>query len=292
MKKKLFILSILLIFAGCNKKTSKIEVIPNYDEIYLTEANVDIPARPIGDDEYLKLNDEFKKVIMKIHGNKKGQIMFYPIAYRVYIGKGGNVDKIMNLTDYITGYIMGKHIDINSKLNRNNIYNNQEIITQKIIPIFQKTKFTPAKLGEQFVPFRTDIKAFAVVNKKDQVNLEIVGDFNRKFNFSKFLSESKKDYFIAVEEMPVPIGGLSGIQKKIKYTQAAINSGIEGKIYVLAFINKKGIVAKAKIIKGLGYGLDENALQAVKATRFKPGKQRGKPVNVQVSIPIVFSLKK
>ena len=98
-------------------------------------------------------------------------------------------------------------------------------------------------------------------------------------------------YFVAVEEMPTPIGGLAGIQKRIKYTQIAIRAGIEGKIYVLAFVNKKGIVTKARIIKGLGAGLDESALKAVKATRFRPGKQRGKPVNVQVSIPIVFALR-
>lgn len=103
--------------------------------------------------------------------------------------------------------------------------------------------------------------------------------------------EAEPQYFVAVEEMPTPIGGLIGIQKRIKYTQIAIRAGIEGKIYVLAFVNKKGIVTKARIIKGLGAGLDENALKAVRATRFKPGKQRGKPVNVQVSIPIVFSLR-
>jgi periplasmic protein TonB len=49
-------------------------------------------------------------------------------------------------------------------------------------------------------------------------------------------------------------------------------------------------VTSAKIIKGLGAGLDEAALNAVKETKFKPGKQRGKAVKVQVSIPIVFKL--
>ena len=102
---------------------------------------------------------------------------------------------------------------------------------------------------------------------------------------------AEPQYFVAVEEMPTPIGGLIGIQKRIKYSQIAIRAGIEGKVYVLAFVNKKGIVTKAIIIKGLGAGLDRNALKAVKATRFNPGKQRGKPVNVQVSIPIVFSLR-
>jgi len=103
--------------------------------------------------------------------------------------------------------------------------------------------------------------------------------------------EAEPQYFVAVEEMPTPIGGLAGIQKRIQYSQIAIRAGIEGRIYVLAFVNTEGIVTKATITKGLGAGLDESALEAVKATRFNPGKQRGKPVNVQVSIPISFSLR-
>ena len=51
-----------------------------------------------------------------------------------------------------------------------------------------------------------------------------------------------------------------------------------------------GTVTKANVIKGIGAGCDEAALNAVLKTKFKPGKQRGKPVKVQVSIPVVFKL--
>ena len=37
-------------------------------------------------------------------------------------------------------------------------------------------------------------------------------------------------------------------------------------------------------------GCDEMAVDAVKQTKFNPGKQKGKPVKVQVTIPIVFKL--
>jgi protein TonB len=59
---------------------------------------------------------------------------------------------------------------------------------------------------------------------------------------------------------------------------------------VLAFVDETGRVTGAKIIKGIGAGCDEAALDAVRQTQFKPGKQRGTPVKVQVSIPIVFKL--
>ncbi|MCH7772895.1 MAG: energy transducer TonB [Bacteroidetes bacterium] len=103
--------------------------------------------------------------------------------------------------------------------------------------------------------------------------------------------EEEPTYFVAVEEMPSPIGGIKAIQEKIVYPEIAKRAGVEGKVYVLAFVNEQGEVTKAQVIKGIGAGCDEAALNAVLKTRFTPGKQRGKPVKVQVSIPIIFKLK-
>lgn len=103
--------------------------------------------------------------------------------------------------------------------------------------------------------------------------------------------EEEPTYFVAVEEMPGPIGGIRAIQEKIVYPEIAKRAGVEGKVYVLAFVDEGGIVTKAQIIKGIGAGCDEAALNAVLKTKFTPGKQRGKPVKVQVSIPIIFKLK-
>lgn len=91
--------------------------------------------------------------------------------------------------------------------------------------------------------------------------------------------------------MPAPVGGLRTIQEKVHYTEIARRALIEGTIYIQAKINKNGEVVDAKVLKGLGAGLDEEALNAVLATKFIPGKQRGKPVNVQMVIPIKFVLR-
>lgn len=106
----------------------------------------------------------------------------------------------------------------------------------------------------------------------------------------KKIVEEEPVYFVAVEEMPEPIGGIGEIQKKIVYPEIAKRAGVEGKVYVLAFVDESGNVTNAKIIKGIGAGCDEAALNAVLKTKFKPGKQRGKAVKVQVSIPVVFKL--
>jgi protein TonB len=102
--------------------------------------------------------------------------------------------------------------------------------------------------------------------------------------------DEEPTYFVAVEEMPEPVGGIKAIQEKIVYPEIAKRAGVEGKVYILAFVDESGNVTKAQVLKGIGAGCDEAALDAVLKTKFKPGKQRGKPVKVQVSIPVVFKL--
>jgi len=97
--------------------------------------------------------------------------------------------------------------------------------------------------------------------------------------------------FIWVEEMPEPIGGIKAIQEKVVYTEIAVLAGIEGTVIVEAIIDKDGNVIDAKIIRNIGGGLGESAMNAVRITKFIPGKQRGKPVKVKVTIPIKFVLK-
>jgi len=97
-------------------------------------------------------------------------------------------------------------------------------------------------------------------------------------------------FFVAVEQMPEPIGGIAAIQRKIVYPEIARRAGVQGRVFVKAFVDETGRVTKVTLIKGIGAGCDEAAMKAVRETRFKPGKQRGKAVKVQVSIPILFKI--
>ena len=100
--------------------------------------------------------------------------------------------------------------------------------------------------------------------------------------------EEEPAFFVAVEEMPELIGGIKGLQSKIVYPKIAEKTGTEGKVLVKAIVDENGNVISANTIKGIGAGCDEVALDAVLNSKFKPGKQRGKNVKVQVTIPIVF----
>ena len=89
---------------------------------------------------------------------------------------------------------------------------------------------------------------------------------------------------------PTPISGWKSIQEKIVYPYVAIRAKIEGKVCVLASIDANGNVTSAKIIKNIGAGCDEIALDAIKPTKFNPAMKDQKPLKVVVIIPITFKL--
>lgn len=102
--------------------------------------------------------------------------------------------------------------------------------------------------------------------------------------------EEEEQYFEVVEDPPTIIGGLDAVRQHLVYPDLAIRAGVEGTVIVLAFVNKDGQVTGTQVLKGIGGGCDEAAMDAVKKVSFKPGKQRGKPVNVKVSVPVRFRL--
>ncbi|HZW38315.1 MAG TPA: energy transducer TonB [Ignavibacteriaceae bacterium] len=95
---------------------------------------------------------------------------------------------------------------------------------------------------------------------------------------------TKGDFLAASDIMPSPLGGIEGINSKVIVPSDA--QGISGTVYVRAFVDELGRVLIVSIDKGLGHGLDQAAANAVKRTKFSPGKNAGKPVKVQVQIPV------
>ena len=81
------------------------------------------------------------------------------------------------------------------------------------------------------------------------------------------------------------------IANAIKYPVIAQENGIQGKVYVTFVVGKDGSVSDAKIARGVDPSLDKEALRVVNTLpKWKPGKQRGKPVNVSYTVPINFVL--
>jgi len=172
----------------------------------------------------------------------------------------------------------------------------QEIEEIQAPPLKSTIKFTPPvvkpdeQVQDEYMPTVDELKEVDP-GAETQEGVEGGVDYSLIEVEEKVVEEEKAPtYFVAVEEMPEPIGGIKAIQEKISYPEIAKRAGVEGKVYILAFVDENGNVTKAQVLKGIGAGCDEAAQDAVLQTKFKPGKQRGTPVKVQVSIPIVFKL--
>ena len=101
--------------------------------------------------------------------------------------------------------------------------------------------------------------------------------------------------FVIVEKKAEPIGGYEGFYKflsdNLKYPLVAQRNDIEGKVFVEFVVNRDGHPSDMKILKGIGFGLDEEAKRVIGLSKWNPGKQRGKPVRVKMVMTIVFKLK-
>jgi TonB family protein len=79
------------------------------------------------------------------------------------------------------------------------------------------------------------------------------------------------------------------VQPSPAYTPAARQANVQGVVVLQCVIRKNGIAEKCKLIKGLGYGLDESAANIISTQwRFKPGLKEGAPVDVIINIEILF----
>ena len=115
----------------------------------------------------------------------------------------------------------------------------------------------------------------------------IICGFNNSIPATLFPSDDA--YLAVADEMPAPIGGLEQLYKKITYPDFAKKTKVEGKVFVLAFINEDGDVDDVKLIKGIGMGCDDEVLNAVKKTKFKPAHNKG--LAVKAKFPIAFAFK-
>ena len=103
--------------------------------------------------------------------------------------------------------------------------------------------------------------------------------------------------FQVVEEMPEFPGGMQEcmmfLAKNVKYPVSAQEAKIEGRVIVQFVVKKDGTIADPIIMRGVSPELDAEALRVVSLMpNWKPGRQRGKAVNVKYTIPIMFRLQK
>jgi len=110
------------------------------------------------------------------------------------------------------------------------------------------------------------------------------------------IEQPKEDeIFSTVEEQPEFPGGIKEmygfIGKNLKYPSAAQRANVSGKVFVKFVVEKDGSLGDIQILKGIGFGCDEEAQRVSKSMpKWNPGKQNGRNVRVFFTMPISFVL--
>lgn len=114
---------------------------------------------------------------------------------------------------------------------------------------------------------------------------------------SYFISHGNDTVYTKAETGAGYAGGFEAFYHELgknlvgKYPAQARRLGIEGRVFIQCIIDKHGKVKNAHVVRGIGGGCDEVALDAfLKQTEWKPGMHLGNPVNSAMVLPVVFRL--
>lgn len=146
---------------------------------------------------------------------------------------------------------------------------------------------------EMTIPFK-----FSLSNDKAEQGSKVSGAKNIGSKSANTPQKNEiRTVFTEVEEAPMFPGGdearMKYMNENIKYPAEAVKKGLQGTVFVSFVIEPDGSITNAKVIRGIGGGLDEIALNAVKnMPDWIPGKVKGKSVPVQFNMPVKFKLTK
>ena len=105
----------------------------------------------------------------------------------------------------------------------------------------------------------------------------------------------EQQIFTVVEEMPSFPGGMAEcmkfLGKNINYPSISQENGVQGRVTVQFVVNTDGSIVDPVVVRGVDPYLDKEALRVIKMMpKWSPGKQRGKPVRVKYTVPVMFRL--
>jgi protein TonB len=107
--------------------------------------------------------------------------------------------------------------------------------------------------------------------------------------------EDPNKIFTAVEKDPAFKGGIEKfyayLSKNIHYPAIAKENNVQGKVFVTFVVERDGSLTDIKVVRGIGSGCDEEAKRVLASSpKWTPGIQNGRPVRVQYTMPISFTL--
>lgn len=107
--------------------------------------------------------------------------------------------------------------------------------------------------------------------------------------------EVTQEIFVVVEDAPAFPGGDSALMKylndNIRYPVIAQENGIQGRVTCQFVVERDGSISDVQVVRGQDPSLDKEAVRVIQGMpKWKPGKQRGVPVRVRYTLPVLFRL--
>jgi protein TonB len=178
----------------------------------------------------------------------------------------------------------------------------QDVLAEEEIEI---TRRDPAPPPPPPPPAPETPEIIQVVEEKVETRIEInTEDDASKRQMETFVpppppkpkvEEVTEEIFVVVEEQPEFPGGNAAMMKflsdNIKYPVIAQENGIQGRVITNFVVERDGSITDVQVVRGVDPSLDKEAVRVIQSMpKWKPGKQRGSPVRVRFTLPVVFRL--
>ena len=93
MKTRFILFAMVTLLFACKESNQKIEVIEDYDNIYLPESKVTAPAVPVDDSFNDEMKETFKNIVKKLEKENGSTADVYSFGYRLYMNENGKIDE-------------------------------------------------------------------------------------------------------------------------------------------------------------------------------------------------------
>lgn len=183
----------------------------------------------------------------------------------------------------------GDVIDLNAARSTDNI--------DELLDIPVTTQIPPPPPIQQ--PKVIEVPEEEEIEEDIQMNLDVEATGDTKIEEVVIKVEEEEEdvnqIFSIVEEMASPVGGNTAFYKYISehmvYPNQARRMSVSGRVFCEFVVNRDGSIQDVKVIRGLGAGCDEEAIRVIQSSpKWKPAKQRGKPVRSLFHMAIIFKL--
>jgi len=141
-----------------------------------------------------------------------------------------------------------------------------------------------------------EVKDDIIFNTEDDKSLGVeIMDY--KADVGEEVVEEEAIPFALVEEKPTFMGGDANtfskwVNGKLVYPEIAKENGVQGRVTLQFTVNVDGSVSNVVVLRGVDSSLDKEAVRIVSSSpKWKPGKQRERPVKVTYTFPVIFQLR-